>query len=58
VEDVDEILAKYTDEEGNFVIPEDATAARSQQDAVARGDVPPADGGPTPDQPPGDQPTP
>jgi hypothetical protein len=58
VEDVDEILAKYTDEEGNFVIPEDASAARSQQDAVARGDVPPADGGPTPDQPPGDQPTP
>jgi hypothetical protein len=55
VEDVDEILAKYTDEEGNFVIPEDASAARSQQDAVARGDVPPADGGPVPNQPPGDQ---
>lgn len=48
VEDVDEILARYTDGEGNFVVPEDAAAARSQQDAVARGDVPPADGGPNP----------
>jgi hypothetical protein len=55
VEDVDEILARYTDDAGNFVVPEDA-AARAQQDAVAAGNVPPAQGGPAAGGPtPGEQ---
>jgi hypothetical protein len=38
VDNVDEVLAKVTDDAGNFLPPRDATAARSQQDAVAGGD--------------------
>lgn len=40
VEDVDEVLALVTDDDGNFVYPDDADAARAQQDAVRDGDVP------------------
>jgi hypothetical protein len=41
VDNIDEILEKVTDDDGNFVTPRDATAARAQQDAVAGGNVPP-----------------
>lgn len=40
VEDVDEVLALVTDSDGNFIYPDDANAARRQQDAVAAGNVP------------------
>lgn len=40
VEDLDEWLDEVTDDNGDFVDPADALAARSQQDAVARGDQP------------------
>lgn len=40
VDNVDEVLAKVTDKDGNFLPPRDATAARSQQDAIAAGDQP------------------
>ncbi|MGG5257470.1 hypothetical protein [Phycicoccus avicenniae] len=40
VDDIDDWLEQITDAEGNFVAPADSDAARSQQDAIARGDVP------------------
>ena len=40
VEDVDEVLASVTDADGNFIWPEDAAAATSQQDAVRDGNQP------------------
>jgi hypothetical protein len=42
VEDVDEILAELVDANGDWIDPVDAAAARSQQAAVAAGNVPPA----------------
>lgn len=42
VDDADEWLEEITDAEGNFKDPADAAAALSQQDAVKRGDQPPA----------------
>ncbi len=42
VDNVDEILDQLTDGAGNFVYPDDAAAARAQQDAVAGGDQPAA----------------
>ena len=41
VQDPDEILEQLVDDQGNFVYPDDAAAARAQQDAVAAGNVPP-----------------
>lgn len=56
VDDIDDWLEKITDDEGNFVEPADALAARSQQDAIARGDQPGTP--PPPPAPPAvDQPT-
>lgn len=40
VDDIDDWLGQITDEQGQFIDPVDALAARSQQDAVARGDQP------------------
>lgn len=40
VENVDEVLAKVTDDNGDFVPPMDAAAATAQQDAVAAGNLP------------------
>ncbi|WP_152185342.1 hypothetical protein [Segeticoccus rhizosphaerae] len=40
VDDVDDVLSELVDADGNFVDPYDAAAARSQQAAVAAGDVP------------------
>ncbi|HET7398982.1 MAG TPA: hypothetical protein VFJ94_10715 [Intrasporangium sp.] len=42
VDNADEVLAGLVGADGNFVWPRDAQAARSQQDAVAAGTVPPA----------------
>lgn len=39
-DNVDEVLEQLTDDDGNFVYPDDAAAARAQQDAVAAGDQP------------------
>lgn len=41
VDDVDSWLSKIVDADGNFIPPADSAAATAQQDAVARGDVPP-----------------
>lgn len=46
VDDVDELLEQLLDDQGNFVLPDDAAAARAQQDAVRDGDVPTSQGGP------------
>ncbi|NUO96767.1 MAG: hypothetical protein HOW59_02430 [Nonomuraea sp.] len=40
VDNADEVIEAVTDANGNFVAPRDATAARSQQNAIAAGDVP------------------
>lgn len=42
VENIDEILETVTDGDGNFVPPRDATAARSQQNAIRDGNQPEA----------------
>jgi hypothetical protein len=41
VEDVDDVLADLVDENGDFVYPDDAAAARKAMDAISRGDLPP-----------------
>jgi len=41
VRDIDELLAELVDDQGNWVDPADAAAARAQQNAVLHGDVPP-----------------
>lgn len=56
VEDVDEVLAELVDDDGNFVYPDDAAAARSQQNAIAAG-IPPGTGQQPPPEP-ADQPEP
>jgi hypothetical protein len=42
VDNVDEVLKQVTDANGDFIYPDDAAAARSQQAAVAAGDQPAA----------------
>lgn len=39
IEDVDDVMASLIDDDGNYIAPRDASAARSQQDAVAAGAV-------------------
>jgi hypothetical protein len=49
VDDIDEVLANLVDDNGDYVAPRDATAARSQQDAVAAGNLPGQTTEPPPD---------
>jgi hypothetical protein len=52
VDDIDEVLANLVDDNGDYVAPRDATAARSQQDAVAAGNLPGQQQPPDQQQPP------